>query len=273
MSIYFKNMPVSIDGVGYYAESVDFSESIGIEEFSALGTKQSYYFPSTKPEGSVNVSFYITSANEITNIQNQYSETSFTNLSIGPFTLANSLLSSFSIAGDSQSLIKGSVSYTYYGQMQKGATPSHTNAEIKPAHGAASTASMQNFGYSDLLNFDYNFSQSFDVQYQIGGSTPSKVIFNEGTIELQIEGLISDVDFTKTNLTGVNALCDGSAAEEGFYQREGQINLKNLCQNSVGAINVDGFVQERSMSVEPGGEVVERVKITEKYVADKGCDE
>lgn len=273
MSIYFKNMPVSIDGQTYYAESVDFSESIGIEEFSALGTKQSYYFPSSKPEGSVNVSFYITNSNEVTNIQNQYSETGFVNVQIGPFTLQNSLLNSFAIAGNSTTLIKGSVSYSYYGQMQKGVTPSHATAEIKPAHGAASTASMQNFGYSGLLNFDYNFSQSFDVQYQIGGSTPSKVVFNEATIDLQIEGLISDVVFDKTNLTGTNALCDGSAAEEGFYQRQGQINLKNLCENNVGTININGFVQERSMSVEPGGEVVEKVKITEKYVADKGCDE
>lgn len=273
MSIYFKNMPVSIDGQAYYAESVDFSESIGIEEFSALGTKQPYYFPSSKPEGSVNVSFYITSSSEITNIQDQYSETGFINLQVGPFTLQNSLLNSFSIEGDSTTLIKGSASYTYYGQMQKGSTPSHSTAEIDPAHGAASTAAMEGFGYSDLLNFNYNFNQSFDVQYQIGGNAPSKVIFNEATIELQMQGLISDVDFSKTNLTGANALCDGSADEEGFYQRQGQINLKNLCQGNLGTINIDGFVQERSMSVEPGGEVVEQVKVTQKYVADKGCDE
>ena len=40
MSLYFKNLRTAINGQSYYAESVDISESIPIETFSALGTKK-----------------------------------------------------------------------------------------------------------------------------------------------------------------------------------------------------------------------------------------
>ena len=38
MSLSFKNMMTSVNGVSYYADSIDISESLAIEEEGALGT-------------------------------------------------------------------------------------------------------------------------------------------------------------------------------------------------------------------------------------------
>lgn len=266
-------MLVSVDGQSYYAESVDISESISIEEFSALGTKNANYFPTNKPEGSVNIGFYVTSGSEISSIESQYAETGFVQVSAGPFTMNKALLNSFSVEGDGTNIIKGSLTYNYYGQMKKASTPSQGTATIVPAHGAASDGSLAEFGANQLLNFSYNFSQSFDVEYSLESNDPTKVVYTEGTRELKISNLISDMDFNKTNLTGVNGLCDGSASSEGFYKREGYITLRNLCNEYVHNLHITGIVQARGIQTQPGGEVIEDITITEKYVADKGCDE
>jgi|TARA_Y100000289_G_scaffold19707_1_gene19023 hypothetical protein len=273
MSVRFENMLASIDGQDYYAESIDISESISIQEFSALGTKNASAFPTNRPEGTININFYITSGVEISNIEDQYAETGFVQVQAGPFTLRNAILNSFSIQGDATSLIKGSASYNYYGQMESGSTPSKGTAEIVPAHGASSYGALTNFGAHELLDFDYSFNQSMEVQYVLGNNDPAKVIFNDATQEFNLSNLISDMNFTKTNLTGVDGLCDGSASGEGFYERSGSLYIKNLCNESVYNLTVSGFIQERSLSSQPGGEVIESIKITKKFVANKGCDE
>lgn len=265
-------MPVSIDGVSYYAESVSISESIPIETFSALGTKESYVLPINKLEGNINIDFYITSSNQITKITDQYAKNNFINISAGPFSMQKCLLSSFSVDGNSESLIKASCSYNYYNQMTKGSTPAVQNQDIKPAHGAASTSTLSSFGFSSLLNFQYSFNQTFDIQYEIGSSVPSKTVFNGGDIALSITSIISDITFNTTNLIGTNATCDGSSSG-GVQTKSGTITLKNLCENNVGTIEIDGFLQERSIGTNPGEEITETLKILQKYVLDQGCDE
>lgn len=272
MSVHFKNMLASIASQDYYAESIDISENIDIQEFSALGTKSSYAFPINRPEGTININFYITSGVEISNIESQYAETGFVQVEAGPFVLKNALLNSFSIQGDATSMIKGSVSYNYYGQMESGSTPSKGTAEIVPAHGAASSGSLLDFGANQLLDFNYNFDQSFEVQYVLGSNDPAKVIFNEATKQLDISNLISDMDFPKTNLTGVDGLCDGSANSEGFYERTGEIYINNLCQENIYTLPITGFIQQRSLDSQPGGEVVESITITKRFIKDVGCD-
>ena len=95
MSLSFKNLKTVVNGQDYYAESVDISESISIETFSALGTKSSYAFPSNKPEGSINMTFYVTTGDELSNIESQYAKSDFISISVGPFEVSNALLNSF----------------------------------------------------------------------------------------------------------------------------------------------------------------------------------
>ena len=219
MSVYYKNLKTTIDGQDYYAESVSMSESIDIEYFSPLGTKSSYTFPSNKPEGQVDMTFYLTTGSEISNIEDQYANTGFVALSVGPFSADNALLNSFSVQGSANNIIKASASYTYYGQMSSGSSPSKQSIEIKPAHGAASTTSLLNIGISDIVEFDYSFSQSFEVKYSLGQNNPSRVIFNDGSKTLQVKSLSSDIDFESTNLTGTNGLCNEGQIQMDFLQK------------------------------------------------------
>jgi hypothetical protein len=149
MNASFENLVTSINGQDYYAQSVDLSESIGIEYFAAMGTRSYSAFPTSKPEGSIN-----------------------------------------------------------------------TDA-----------------------------SRSLDVS-----------------------NLISDVDYEKTNLTGTSGMCNNQSGE-GFYKRSGFIDLKNLCGNEIGRLDITGYLSSRSFSAEPGGEVVQSLSIEEKYVRNTGCYE
>ena len=66
---------------------------------------------------------------------------------------------------------------------------------------------------------------------------------------------------------------DSNQSGEGFYKRSGFIDLKNLCGNEIGRLDITGYLSSRSFSAEPGGEVVQSLSIEEKYVRNTGCYE
>ena len=80
MNAAFKNMITSINGQNYYAESVGLSESVSIEYFSAMGTKNYSAFPTSKPEGSIDIDFYITTGEELNVIESGYAVTGFSSI-------------------------------------------------------------------------------------------------------------------------------------------------------------------------------------------------
>ena len=263
-------MITSVNGQTYYAESVGLSESISIEYFAPMGTKNYSAFPTSKPEGSIDITFYITTGDELAAIESGYAETGFSDIQIGPFSTDQALLNSFSVNSDASNIIRGSLSYSYYGQIQSGEVPPESGATIVPAHGAASSGSLEDFGASKIISFDYSFSQSFDVKYSLESTSPSKITMTDATRSLSMDNLLSDVDYEKTNLTGASGLCDDDNGE-GFVKRSGYIELNNLCQEYVGRLDITGYLESRSFSVEPGGEVMESLQIGEKYVKNTGC--
>lgn len=270
MSVYYKNLKTIVDGQVYYANSVDMSESVDMQDFAPMGTSKSYSFPSNKPEGTMNMNFYVTNANEITKLHDQLGQTGFISLSVGPFSVSNALVNSFSIQGEPNNILQASASFTYYGQMSKGSTPTQSTATINPAHGASSTVAVSDVGMADVINFDYSFSQSYEVQYSLGSSDPTKVIFNEATKEMELTALMSDVTFSKTNLTGANELCN-EIDSEGVSRRSLSITLKDLCSSTIQTLYVSGYLTSRDVTAEPGGEVVQTINVTEKYVPAGGC--
>jgi len=271
MSVYYKNLKTIVDGQVYYANSVDMSEGVEMQDFAPMGTAKSYSFPSNKPEGTMNMNFYVTSSSEISKLHDQLGQTGFISLSVGPFSASHALVNSFSIQGEPNSILQASASFTYYGQMSKGSTPTQSNNTIDPAHGAASTVSLSDVGMSDVVSFDYSFSQSYEVQYSLGSNEPSKVIFNDATKEMQLSALISDVTFSKTSLTGASELCNDDLDTEGVYTRGLSISLKDLCSSVIETLEIDGYLTSRDITAEPGGEVIETVTVAEKYVPSGGC--
>jgi len=154
--------------------------------------------------------------------------------------------------------------------MSKGSTPAQSNATIDPAHGASSTVSLSEVGMADVVSFDYSFSQSHEVKYSLGDSAPSKIIFNEATKEMELSALMSDVTFSKTNLTGANELCSGIDSD-GVSRRNLSITLKDLCSSTIETLEIDGYLTSRDITAEPGGEAIETVNVTEKYVPNGNC--
>jgi len=270
MSVSFKNMKASIGSQSYYAESINISESIDVDSFAALGTKNYNTIARGHPEGSIDIDFYVTTGDEIDMIESGYGSTGFTEVRAGPFIIKNALLNSFSINGSPSDIIRGSISYSYYGQMESGSSPSKSGATIIPAHGASSSGRMEDLGVSKMISFDYSFSQNFDVKYSLASSGISRVSYAGGSKTLDIESVLSDVDFEKTNLTGASGLC---ISESGFSKRASEIGLYNLCQEHVADLSISGILNSRSLSSSPGSEVIERINISEKYVKNTGCDE
>ncbi|MFT6604341.1 MAG: hypothetical protein ACJARO_001860 [Bacteriovoracaceae bacterium] len=271
MSVQFKNMKASVGSQDYFAESISISESIDLEYFSALGTKSQGVIASAPPEGTFSIDFYITTGNEISNIKNSYGSAAFSEVRAGPFIMKKALLTSFSVNGDPSSIIKGSATYNYYGQMTSGGSPSKSDVTIIPAHGASSSGQLDSLGVSRFLNFSYSFSQSFDVNYSISGEQPSKVVFNGGSQDLSLEVLMSDIDFDKTAMTGSSGLCLSQDGQTGLTARIAEVNLYNLCGNHVSDLPMSGYLTERSISTAPGSEVIESITITQKYVKDEDC--
>jgi hypothetical protein len=270
MSVYYKNLKTTLDGQVYYANSVSISEGVEMQDFTPLGTTKSYSFPSNKPEGSVDIDFYVTSSSEITKLHDQLGQIRLLSLSVGPFSTSQALVSSFSVRGEPNNILQASASFTYYGQMSKGSTPAQSNATIDPAHGASSTVSLSEVGMADVVSFDYSFSQSHEVKYSLGDSAPSKIIFNEATKEMELSALMSDVTFSKTNLTGANELCSGIDSD-GVSRRNLSITLKDLCSSTIETLEIDGYLTSRDITAEPGGEAIETVNVTEKYVPNGNC--
>ena len=177
-------------------------------------------------------------------------------------------LTSFSVGGDPASIIKGSLTYNYYGQMSSGSSPSKGDITISPAHGASSSGQLDSVGVTRFLNFEYSFEQSFDVKYSMSGEQPNKVVFVGGSQSLSLDVLMSDVNFEKTNLTGASGFC---VSQSGFAERVAEVNLYNLCSEHVADLPISGYLKERSISTSPGAEVIESITVTQKYVKDEGC--
>lgn len=270
MSIHFKNMKALIDNQSYYAESIEISESININYFSPLGTKSYGTIPSKPPEGTVNINFYLTTGTEIDVIESGYANTGFSQIQAGPFQLDKALLNSFSVDGSSNSVIKGSASYTYYGQMTSGSIPTKDSATIIPAHGASSSGNFGELGISGVLDFNYSYSQDFNVKYSLSSSGPNKVEFIGGSKQLTLNSVISDTDLEKSNLSGEGGIC---ISNSGISGRQASVGLYNLCQDHVGDLTISGYITSRSISTNPGSEIVQNINVSQKYVKDAGCDE
>jgi len=269
----FKNMAVSISGKDsgltgkYYADSITISESLGELNFSTLGNTSVGSVTATAPQGTVNLSFYVTTGEEISAITGHYGRTGFIEVQAGPFVATNSLLDSFDIEFTPDSIVKGSMGFTYFGQIHSGSSTPATGAPvIIPAHGAASTLSLQNVGVESARSAAYGFSQSYDVGYSIGGATPARVTFVEMTKTIGIEAQAQDVNFNQSNLTGTSGICQNLSGEPGFSVKSGFVEIKNLCNERVGMLGVTGYLESREFSAAPGENVQQSLNLVETSV-------
>jgi len=270
MSLNFKNMAVSISGSdsdltgSYYADSVSISESLSELNFATLGSNSNNSVSAKAPEGSIDVSFYITTGNEISAITGHYGKTGFIEVNVGPFKAQKSLLESFSFGLEPLGLIMGSMTYSYYGQIESGTPASISSSPtIVPAHGAKSVIEVESVGVSSAVGLSYDFSQTYDIGYSLGQTGPARVTFQEMTKTLSIDAQAQDVDFSQSSLTGTSGICQNVEGEAGFSVKTGTVTLKNLCDETIGELGVTGFLESRSFDASPNQNVSQSLSITE----------
>ena len=270
MSLNFKNMGVSLSGAdsnitgSYYANSVSISESLSELNFGTLGSNSSNSVTAKAPEGTIDVSFYITSGTEINAITGHYGRTGFIEVSAGPFKAKKSLLNSFSLSLEPVGMIMGSMNYNYYGQIESGAiSPTASSPTIQPAHGATSSVNLDSVGVSGVIGLTYDFSQSYDVGFSLGQVGPARVTFQEMTKTLSVDAQAQDVSFAKSSLTGASGICHSEIGEDGFSLKSGIISLKNLCNESIADLSVTGYLESRSFDANQTENVLQSLSIIE----------
>jgi hypothetical protein len=263
-------MGVSISGTdsnlnsSYYANSVGISESLNELNFGTLGGNSVNTVTAKAPEGSIDVSFYITTGTEIDAITGHYGRTGFIEVRAGPFTAKKSLLESFNLSIEPVGMIMGSMNYTYYGQIHSGAAASTASSPtIIPAHGAKSEINFNNIGVSGALGLSYDFSQSYDIGYSLGHVGPARVTFQEMTKTVSIDAQAQDVNFAQSSLTGSSGLCSNITGEEGFSIKSGTIVLKNLCNETISTLGITGYLESRDFSSGPNENVAQSMSLTQ----------
>ena len=263
-------MGVSISGTdtalnsSYYANSVSISESLAELNFGTLGSNSTNSVTAKAPEGSIDVSFYITSGTEINAITGHYGKTGFIEVSAGPFTAKKSLLNSFSLSLEPVGMIMGSMSYNYYGQIESGSIiPISSSPTIQPAHGATSSVDLESVGVSGVIGLTYDFSQSYDVGFSLGQIGPARVTFQEMTKTLSIDAQAQDVSFGKSSLTGESGICHSPEGEDGFSVKSGIISLKNLCNENIAELGVTGYLESRSFDANQTENVLQSLSLLE----------
>lgn len=270
MSLTFENMAVAVSGEdtdlssSYYANSVSISESLGEINFGSLGSNSTNSVSAKAPEGSIDISFYITTGGEIDAITGHYGKTGFIEVNAGPFKAKKCLLNSFSFALEPLGMVMGSMAYTYYGQIESGSFDATSSSPtIRPAHGAKSDLTLDSMGVSGVLSISYDFSQSYDIGYTLGQSAPARVTFQEMTKNLSIDAQAQDIDFSKSSLTGASGICHAPIGEDGFSLKSGSISLKNLCNEGIAEFNLSGYLESRSFDGAPGENVAQSLAMVE----------
>ncbi len=269
----FRNMAVAISGKQtgltgkYYADSINISEALGELNFATLGSNAIGTATAKAPEGTISVGFYVTTGEEISAITGHYGKTGFMQVQAGPFIAENSLLQSFNMEFTPDSIVKGSMDFAYYGQIKSGSSTPETGAPvILPAHGAASTLTLESVGVASALSTSYDFSQSFDVGYSIGSAFPARVTFQEMTKSLSIQAQAQDVNFEQSNLTGTSGICHNPSGDAGFSVKSGSVTIKNLCNERVGLLGVTGYLESREFSAAPNENVLQTLNLVETSV-------
>ena len=270
MSLNFKNMAASVSGSdtdlssSYYANSISISESLSELNFGSLGSNATNSVSAKAPEGTIDLSFYITTGSEITAITGHYGKTGFLEVRAGPFTADKCLLESFNFAIDPVGMVMGSTSYSYYGQIQSGAlNPTGSAPTIRPTHGAKSDLNLDSMGVSGAIAISYDVSQSYDIGYTLGQSAPARVTFQELTKNISIDAQAEDVNFSKSNLTGASGVCHTPIGEDGFSLKSGIISLKNLCDEEIASFDFSGYLESRSFESAAGDNVQQSLSLTE----------
>jgi len=181
--INFENCPVAVnqidfdDTVNLFASSVSISQELPSETLPNLGQQGlSGVYPTEPPNGTVSVDFYISGAAEISSFLDlkkfsyQMDEGDFIDISVGPYSVDEAVLTSYSIEAAPNDLITASASFDYYGSLIVGSVVPQSPQTGKLAHGNLSTGTFaESLGFSTApFSFSYSLNQSYEILRTLG---------------------------------------------------------------------------------------------------------
>lgn len=251
MALSYQNINITVAGTSLFATSASVSFQTPIEQLKALGNIKSIAsIPNGPTEGSLNISYLVTSNDPINTIFNNIitSPTVYagTNVNIGGLSYT-AYLNNYSLNGDANSIINGSASFTVFGPgggtfTQSG--PGNNNTE-NIGHGSATSLSL-----NEAVSFDYSANVQWQPFYVLSSSTIADVIFNSASQTLTLRGnnigkYISQCPNKETVNVSIGAICAGSPITT--------------------IIITDATLQSSESSVQAGGLVESNYVITKNY--------
>ena len=270
--ICFKNLAANYNEQHYYSDSVTYSESATMQEIKTLGNTNGTSVMANPVEGTVSMSYYLTEAAEASAMTGQFGKTGFKSFSTGPLSVSDTHLTSWSIEGSANELVKGSASYTYYGSMISGsAGGSSGDATITPAVGGKTTLTLKTPAGSTVLNeissFSYSIDQSYEVTYALGSLTPSRVKMTEGSMTLEVDGPTDSVDWTQSIITGDEGLCPPTGDGPGGWINY-VLKLRSACstgENTIFTVTNSGRLESKSITIAPNTPVQSSFTLVNKF--------
>ena len=248
MATSYKNIPVTVSGQTILANNVSLDQNISITPVRALGRSNGLPIQNEPPQTTIAVDFYIQEAAAYTVFRDMRSGNGTFSVEVGGTTLDDCLLSSFSIAAQSNQVITASANmFTRKAPaITAGSSSSFGAAEL--AHGATSTGAVAS--NSEGFSFNYEMSKEYTNTPVLGKFSPGTYTFSAGSESISMEG--SDLP----TAAGTGA-CNSDATAG--------INIKGICDSDYGTIGVTGAVTAANVSVSEGDVVRGTTTITRYF--------
>ncbi len=292
---FFENMPVKIGNKSYYASSVDVSENADYEYDTPLGSTSAVRTLASPPIGNVNIDFYVTDAQTVSDIDDLFGGVNYTDIFAGPYKVSKAVASSLSVNGSSGNVVSASASFNFYspeGKMENNGSPAAmSTGTIYPAY------ANSNFSYSasqqiqnkntisgTILTFERmskNFTQKRSVKGGNGspllGTTITEAYANANQ---QPTGSSSSTTPPPVNCQIISGNSSSPPPPSGtglapahanpFQTLTASIPLEDLCGNPKGTLYLEGGVVDNSFGASESDDIEESVTI-ENVTLATGC--
>lgn len=220
--------------------SVSLSEGLGLQTAKSLGVKGSTaVFNVGSPKGSVSINGYLESGFDISAGMATTNNNSI-GVSAGPYSLPSPCtLTSMNVNITPGEIITTSRTFNYIGALGEVTPPATSNDPVT----VATPATLELAGYDaiggsvDVKSATWSLSQSYE-EIEVMGFNDPIVVYNEGTIVLEIKGASLTNQLTSDEYSSC-------IAEPKDYT----LTIKDCDDNTMGTLSItNGYMQDRGSS-------------------------
>ncbi len=231
-----KDIKVMVNDKDIFCSSLNVSREAPLEPlFTINDTVSNNYYSSDFPDGSIDLSYYITGVDEFSNFSDK---TKKYKIDFGGCTINSATLSSYSLSVDSNELLIASISLSFYDNISGIFAPetssgySSENVDVLKSTEVSVDGGIEiNEGL--ISNLSYSYKTNFSPNYALGGGiTPYNLSFKEDSVSLSMR--IYDYNLN-VPITGQRA---------NFA-----LNLKDKDYNTIISIPVSALINSKKISL------------------------